>query len=40
MRWMGGWSEDDFNAAPPQRIRDIIDMINEEADEIAKPREG
>lgn len=32
MRWMN-WSEEDFNNASPQRIDDIIDMINEEVEE-------
>lgn len=38
MKYMGGWSWDDYCAAPTDLIDDIITLINEEQDEIERIR--
>jgi hypothetical protein len=34
MKWMGGWGWSDLNECPEDHRREIIDMINEEAERL------
>lgn len=38
MKWMGGWSCDDYDSASPEIVDEIKALINEEAEEIERIR--
>lgn len=38
MKWMGGWSYQDLDDSPTEIRDEIIQMINEEAEEYARAR--